>query len=64
MQPLTEADIKEAFEDDKLLFFDDPTKLETYLKSLNYHQTNLLLMSSGTYAGLDLPKLASELKTN
>ncbi len=64
MQPLTEADIKEAFEDDKLLFFDDPTKLETYLKSLNYHQTNLLLMSSGTYAGFDLPKLASELKTN
>lgn len=64
MQPLTEADIKEAFEDDKLLFFDDPTKLEAYLKSLNYHQTNLLLMSSGTYAGLDLPKLASELKNN
>lgn len=64
MQPLTEADIKEAFEDDRLLFFNDPAKLETYLKSLNYHQTNLLLMSSGTYAGLDLPKLAKELKTN
>jgi len=63
MQPLTEADIKEAFEDDKLLFFDDSARLEAYLKSLNYHQTNLLLMSSGTYAGLDLPKLASELKT-
>jgi len=64
MQPLTEADIKEAFEDDNLLFFDDSAKLETYLKRLNYHQTNLLLMSSGTYAGLDLPKLASELQTN
>jgi len=64
MQPLTEAEIKEAFEDNKLLFFDDSTKLETYLKSLSYHQTNLLLMSSGTYAGLDLPKLAGELKTN
>ena len=64
MQPLTEADIKEAFDDERLLFFDDPNKLEAYLRSINYFQTNLLLMSSGTYARLDLPKLASELQTN
>ena len=63
MQPLTEQDIKQAFEDDSLLYFDHAAKLETYLKSLNYQSTNLLMMSSGTYAGLDLPKLASELKT-
>ena len=63
MQPLTEQDIKQAFEDDSLFYFDDPTKLEAYLKSLNYQSTNLLMMSSGTYAGLDLPKLAGELRT-
>ncbi|WAC39289.1 UDP-N-acetylmuramate--L-alanine ligase [Pedobacter sp. SL55] len=63
MQPLTERDIKQAFEDDSLLYFDNAEKLEAYLKSLNYQSTNLLMMSSGTYAGLDLPKLASELKT-
>lgn len=63
MQPLTEQDIKQAFEDDSLLYFDNAARLETYLKSLNYQSTNLLMMSSGTYAGLDLPKLASELKT-
>lgn len=64
MQPLTEQDIKLAFEDDSLLYFDNAEKLETYLKSLNYQSTNLLMMSSGTYAGLDLPKLAGELKIN
>ena len=64
MQPLTEQDIKQAFEDDKLLYFDNAEQLEAYLKDLNYQSTNLLMMSSGTYAGLDLPKLASELKTN
>jgi UDP-N-acetylmuramate: L-alanyl-gamma-D-glutamyl-meso-diaminopimelate ligase len=63
MQPLTERDIKDAFEDDSLLYFDNAEQLEAYLKSLNYQSTNLLMMSSGTYAGLDLPKLASELKT-
>ena len=62
--PLTEQDIKQAFEDDKLLYFDNAEQLEAYLKDLNYQSTNLLMMSSGTYAGLDLPKLASELKTN
>lgn len=63
MQPLMERDIKDAFEDEKLLYFDNSEKLEAYLKSLNYQSTNLLMMSSGTYAGLDLPKLASELRT-
>ncbi|MFN0292168.1 UDP-N-acetylmuramate--L-alanine ligase [Pedobacter helvus] len=63
MQPLNEQDIKQAFEDDNLLYFDNAEKLVAYLKSLDYQSTNLLMMSSGTYAGLDLLKLASELKT-
>ncbi|SOD11334.1 UDP-N-acetylmuramate--L-alanine ligase [Pedobacter xixiisoli] len=63
MQPLTEQDIKLAFEDENLLYFDNAAKLEAYLKGLDYQSTNLLMMSSGTYAGLDLPKLAGELKT-
>lgn len=63
MEPLTEQDIKLAFDDDDLFYFDSAEKLEAYLKGLNYQNTNLLMMSSGTYAGLDLPKLASELKT-
>lgn len=64
MQPLTEQDIKQAFEDDRLLYFDNQQELLAYLKGLNYQQTNLLMMSSGTYAGLDLHQLANQLKTN
>jgi UDP-N-acetylmuramate: L-alanyl-gamma-D-glutamyl-meso-diaminopimelate ligase len=63
MTPLSEADIKEAFAANNILFFDDPIKLETYLRSLNYDKTNLLLMSSGTYAGIDLVKLSQEIDT-
>lgn len=64
MHPLTEQDIKQAFEDDRLLYFDNQQELLTYLTGLNYQQTNLLMMSSGTYAGLDLHQLANQLKTN
>lgn len=64
MQPLTEQDIKQAFEDDRLLYFDNQQELLAYLTGLNYQQTNLLMMSSGTYAGLDLHQLANQLKTN
>lgn len=64
MQPLSEQDIKNAFEDDHLLYFDNQQELLAYLTNLNYQRTNLLMMSSGTYAGLDLHKLAGQLKTN
>lgn len=63
MQPLTEKEIKEAFDDQEILFFDQAHEVETFLLSLNYHKANLLLMSSGTYAGMDLPHLATKIKT-
>jgi UDP-N-acetylmuramate: L-alanyl-gamma-D-glutamyl-meso-diaminopimelate ligase len=64
MQPLTKQDIKQAFDDDRLLYFDNQQELLSYLTKLNYQRTNLLMMSSGTYAGLDLPQLANQLKTH
>ncbi len=63
MEPLTADDIKTAFGNDEILFFNDPAVLATYLKNLNFAHTNLLLMSSGNYAGLDLLKLADQLHT-
>ena len=63
MQPLVAADIRTAFDDERILFFNDPTKLARYIKDLNFSHTNLLLMSSGNYAGLELLKLADQLKT-
>jgi UDP-N-acetylmuramate: L-alanyl-gamma-D-glutamyl-meso-diaminopimelate ligase len=63
MEPLTKADIMDAFGDDAILFFDNPVVLANYIKGLDFTNANLLLMSSGNYAGLDLQKIVSELHT-
>ena len=63
MEPLTAEDIKNAFGNDEILFFNDPLLLAAYLKNLDFVNTNLLLMSSGNYAGLDLLNLATQLHT-
>lgn len=61
MEPLNEIDVQTSFGDDRILFFNEATKLESYLRSLNFSKTNLLLMSSGNFGGMDLIKLALEL---
>lgn len=61
MQPFNENDVRTSFNDESIVFFSDAAKLEAYLRNLNYSHTNLLLMSSGNYGGIDLAKLASEL---
>ncbi|MCJ0743145.1 UDP-N-acetylmuramate--L-alanine ligase [Pedobacter montanisoli] len=63
MEPLTEDDIQTAFNDKAIMFFNNPVKLEAYLRSFDFRNKNLLLMSSGNYAGMDLPKLAAEIKS-
>ena len=60
--PFTEMDVQGAFKDDNLIFFNDRTVLESHLLAMNFTNTNLLLMSSGNFSGLDLIKLARELK--
>jgi len=62
MKPFSEEDVQEAFSNPKLKFFNDAVQLKAYLLSLNYQHTNLLMMSSGNYAGFDLPELAASLK--
>ncbi|GGH02329.1 UDP-N-acetylmuramate--L-alanine ligase [Pedobacter zeae] len=62
MEPFSEDDVQQAFANPKLKFFNDAAKLKSYLLSLNYKDTNLLMMSSGNYAGFDLPELAAALK--
>jgi len=61
MEPFSEQDVQYAFSNPKLKFFNDASKLKAYLLSLNYKNSNLLMMSSGNYAGFDLPELAAEL---
>lgn len=61
MEPFSEDDVQNAFHNPKLKFFNDASKLKSYLLSLHYADTNLLMMSSGNYAGFDLPELAAAL---
>jgi UDP-N-acetylmuramate: L-alanyl-gamma-D-glutamyl-meso-diaminopimelate ligase len=60
--PLDAGDVKRAFNDGNLHFFNQVNELESYLLSINFKNSNLLLMSSGNFSGLDLIKLARELK--
>ncbi len=63
MVPLSTSEIEDAFNDKDLLFFNNAEALEGYLRNLNFNRTNLLLMSSGNFGGMDLIKLAYELNT-
>ena len=46
--------VKQAFKRSDLLVFDDSKTLENYLKNLNFKNDVLLMMSSGTFDGMDL----------
>src|SRR5690606_38940793 len=63
MEPFTIIDVQTAFNDNRIKFFNNFSLLESYLLSINFYNTNLLLMSSGNFGGLDLLKLARELNT-
>ncbi len=60
--PYREIDVQEAFKDENLIYFDSKSAFENYLLDIYFVNTNLLLMSSGNFSGLDLIKLARELK--
>lgn len=61
--PFNNLDVQTAFKNSKLHFFDDALLLEKYLLSIDFKDTNLLLMSSGDFGGVNLVKLARELNT-
>ncbi|MFT6850641.1 MAG: UDP-N-acetylmuramate: L-alanyl-gamma-D-glutamyl-meso-diaminopimelate ligase [Sphingobacteriales bacterium] len=58
MPPLSPILVKEAFERDDILVIDSEKALNEYVFSQNYANSNLLLMSSGNFGGLDLKTLA------
>jgi len=63
LTPFTKTDVQIAFNSDRILFFNNSELLSNYLLSMNFYETNLLLMSSGNFGGLDLSILARELNT-
>ncbi len=61
MPPLSHPLIKDSFGRSDLLIFTDKVALIAYLKTLDWHNQNLLMMSSGGYDGLDFVELGREL---
>jgi UDP-N-acetylmuramate: L-alanyl-gamma-D-glutamyl-meso-diaminopimelate ligase len=51
--------VKAAFDRPDLLVFDNATDLQQYLYGLSYTNTQLLLMSSGNFGGIDLAALSA-----
>lgn len=60
LEPLSEEDIRTAFKRDDLKIFTDSKELESFIKAQNWENSNLLLMSSGTFGDMDLKVLAEE----
>ena len=63
LDPFTALDVQRAFNSEEILFFNNSELLRNCLLSMNFYETNLLLMSSGNFDGLDLSILARELNT-
>ena len=63
-ESLSDNKIKEAFNDDQLLVFSKSEDLKIYLFKQSYFRTNLLFMSSGNYASLDLDEIKNFLINN
>jgi len=61
LEPITSEQVKEAFGREDLQVFTDSDQLFSVLKNLPHNNQNLLLMSSGTFSGKDLPDFAKSL---
>jgi UDP-N-acetylmuramate: L-alanyl-gamma-D-glutamyl-meso-diaminopimelate ligase len=55
---LSAEEVNEAFADMRLIVYNDSSKLQEDLSRMDFHNKNLLLMSSGNFDGLDLEGLA------
>jgi len=61
LEPYDAAAVKVAFSKDDLLFFNKPLELKSYIDQQDLTGTNLLLMSSGNFGGVNLTELANDL---
>jgi UDP-N-acetylmuramate: L-alanyl-gamma-D-glutamyl-meso-diaminopimelate ligase len=61
MTPFDETIVKKSFNNEKLKFFDSFEIFEAYLNRNSFKNTNLLLMSSGNFGGLNLEELKNKI---
>lgn len=59
LEPITNDDILNAFDERSLKVFDNRDKLLEYLRDQNWKDKNLVMMTSGTFDHLDLDSLKS-----
>jgi UDP-N-acetylmuramate: L-alanyl-gamma-D-glutamyl-meso-diaminopimelate ligase len=60
LEPISKQQVLDAFGGNGLVVINDSELLFDYLSSLNWRNKNLLMMSSGTFDGLPMSKLADE----
>ena len=60
LEAITEPEIKAAFDDERLVIFNNSDELRAFIVNEVTDNTNLLMMSSGNFGGIDLIKLATE----
>lgn len=61
LSPIHAEDVKRAFRTDNVEVFTDSHALQARLRQLEYRNTALLMMTSGTFDGIDIPAFAREL---
>jgi len=58
LENVEEKDIKESFQHSNLKIYTNPQLFQEYLKTQNFDNSTLLLMSSGNYGGLDFDTIS------
>jgi UDP-N-acetylmuramate: L-alanyl-gamma-D-glutamyl-meso-diaminopimelate ligase len=61
MEPISEEEVKTAFNNPDLLVFTDSDKLQAYLLAHDWTNTNLLLMSSGNFNNMDIQQFGKQI---
>jgi len=61
LPPISPEQVKAAFATDNVSVYTDSMALMSELKGMNWNESNLLLMTSGNFDGVDFVKLADEL---
>ena len=61
LEPINPDDVQRAFATDNVRVFTDSEKLQNELKSLDYNNTALLMMTSGNFDGINIPEFATSL---
>jgi UDP-N-acetylmuramate: L-alanyl-gamma-D-glutamyl-meso-diaminopimelate ligase len=59
--PYPAETVKNAFANDNLMFFNNPAQLLKYLEEFDITNSNLLMMSSGNFGGINLVELKNKL---